>query len=135
METKEFQTEVNEAGELFADTAIDLLADLHTAQNNNDDDAEDEARRAIDEYPLSVQVRSGWYNPSDGPEKPMEFEILLGTGGPTSKIIGELDDYAQPDSARFEFQDWFKPWTAARNLSEEQNAAILEFAQQFYFGD
>jgi hypothetical protein len=137
METKDFITEANENGESFAKTAIELLAKVHTAQESGDNDAQDVASDRIYEYPLSVLVRSGWYSPGWGIDarSAVEYEILLSTGGPASRIIGDLDEYSMVTSARFEFQDWFKPWTPARNLSVEQDAAILEFAEQFYFGE
>lgn len=63
-----------------------------------------------------------------------EHRILLGTGGPATRIVGELDEYGQPTNAKFEYQDWFKPWTAANDLSEEEEKTLLEFASQFWFG-
>jgi len=135
MDNHEFLSEVNEAGESFAESAQEMLDALRAAQESEDNEAEDEARRTIDAHPLSVQVRGGWHTPGCGGRVAEEFEILLGTGGPASRIIGELNEYAEPDSARFEYQDWFKPWTPALNLSEDQNEAILEFARQFYYGE
>jgi len=129
----EFKQAVQDAGERFVESARELLDQLKIAQDDNDSDADDDARRHIDEYPLSVQTRSGWHNPGTIDEPDAEFEILLGTGGPASRIVGTLSEYAEPDSARFEYQDWFQPWTEAR-LSEEQNATLLEFACHFYFG-
>ena len=41
----------------------------------------EEARQAIQEDPLSVEVRSGWHAPGENSE-PDEYNILLGTGGP-----------------------------------------------------
>lgn len=133
---KDFQTQANEAGELFVETASVLIATLRAAEKKDDDEVREDTEREIQECPLSVQVRSGWYIPGsqDDDSKPAEYEILLGTGGPASRLIGELDEYCQPTSANFEFQDWFKPWTAAR-LSGEQKDTLLEFAQCFYFGE
>ncbi len=91
------------------------------------------ARERITESPLSVQVRSGWADP--GAEMvPEEFEILLTTGGPAARIRGELDDYKQPRRAWLEYQDWGTGWMQhfPDNL---ENADLLTFCQQFYFGD
>ena len=93
---------------------------------------EDRARERIEESPLSAEVRSDWHAPYEAPGDPVEFRILLGTGGPASRIIGELDEYGQPTSAEFQYQDWFKPWTTAR-LSREEEATLLEWAQVFNF--
>ena len=86
----EFRQAVQDAGERFVESARELLDQLKIAQDDNDSDAaEDDARSRIDEYPLSVQTRSGWHNPGTI-EPDAEFEILLGTGGPASRIVGTL---------------------------------------------
>jgi hypothetical protein len=90
---------------------------------------EEEARQAIEEDPLSLQVRSGWA--SLGEElKAEEFELLLGTGGPAIRIIGELDQYGEPDSARLQTQDWFTPWTDYFGASQD---TLLAYCRCFYF--
>ena len=121
---KDWQTQVNE----YAESAIANIREL-LDQCTDDDDS------PVQEDPLSVEVRSGWY--SFGPNanaKPAEYNILLGTGGPASRIIGDLDEYGQPENARFEYQDWGKPWTEART-SPEQDETMLEYARHFYFGE
>lgn len=97
--------------------------------------SEDAAREQIEEGPLSIEVRSGWHTlgDSDG-AKPAEYNILLSTGGPASRIVGDLSEHGPPETAHFEFQDWFKPWTRAR-LSGEQEDILLRWAQCFYFGE
>jgi hypothetical protein len=137
METeKDFQTEANEAGERFVEAARVLLETLRKAEEKEDEEVQDDITQEIEEYPLSVLVRSGWYVPGQNTEdnKPEEYEILLGTGGPASRIVGRLDEYLQPGTATFEYQDWFKPWTAAK-LSGEQKGILLEFASHFWFGE
>lgn len=106
------------------------LAELEAAAGDCTD--EDDARERIQEDPLSVQIRSGWYSSGETPE-PEEFEILLCTGGPAVRILGELDQYGQPSRAWLEYQDWGTPWT----LYHEQGAGdtLVEYAQQFYFGE
>ena len=99
-----------------------------------EDDAIDAAQTAIHEAPLSVEVRSGWYRPCDANPEPLEYQILLATGGPATRITGDLDTYGQPDTARLEYQDWGTPWTA-RPLTAEEREDVLTFAQAFYYGD
>jgi len=94
---------------------------------------EEDLRQTIDEDPLSVQVRSGWAN-SPAEFEAEEFEILLCTGGPACRIIGELDR-GQPYKARLEYQDWFTPWIEYLDMTSEERDALLTYAQQFYFGD
>ncbi len=55
----------------------------------------EEAEQRIQEDALSVQVRTGWYEPTANhleQQSAEEFEILLSTGGPASRICGELDN-------------------------------------------
>jgi len=93
---------------------------------------EDRASMCITESPLSLEVRSGWHSPGEESE-PEEYCILLGTGGPARRIVGDLEG-GEPTSAHFEYQDWFKPWTKAR-LSGEDEDVLLRWAQTFYFGE
>ena len=130
---KDFQTLTNEAAENTLAWIGEYLDAHHKALGDEDCDAEDSTRRQIEESPLTVQVRSGWYAPGREQSTPEEYEILLGTGGPATRIVGELDEYSQPLTAQFEFQDWFKPWTRAQ-ISDEQRDVLLEFARFFYYG-
>ena len=105
----------------------------------------DDAQERIHESALSVQVRSGWFNP--GQEQPPieEFEILLCTGGPAVRIVGDLDNNGQPDSPRIEHQDWETPWTVwapafdpGPHIMGDINRfseTLLAFCNQFYLGD
>jgi hypothetical protein len=106
------------------------LAGLEAAAGGCTD--EDDARQRIQDDPLSVQIRSGWYSPGETLE-PGEFEILLCTGGPAVRIIGELGAYNEPSRAWLEFQDWGTSWTSY--YEEGIGATLLEYAQHFYFGE
>lgn len=112
------------------------LAELNAAAG--DCEGREDAERRIQEDPLSVEVRSGWftvgadYGAGDGNE-PEEFCILLGTGGPAVRIIGELSD-GQPTRARLQVQDWFTPWTDYRGHAISSDD-LLTYCGQFYFGE
>lgn len=93
----------------------------------------EDAREAIQEDPLSVQVRGAWYSPGEAPGPPEEFEILLSTGGPAVRIIGDLDEHGEPFRARLQVQDWFKPWT--EYFTGVDKAVLLAYARCFYFGE
>lgn len=108
----------------------EVHAELRKAAGDECRSAE-EARTRIEEDALSVQVRSGWVSPGEKMD-PKEFEILLSTGGPATRIIGELDDSNEPFRARLEAQDWFLPWTEYRGAREE---TLLAYAQCFCFGE
>ena len=94
----------------------------------------DEARERIEEGPLSVQVRSAWYSPGAEPEPPDEFEILLSTGGPALRIIGDLNEHGEPTRARLEMQDWFTPWVEII-LDHNELDDLLTWSGVFYFGE
>lgn len=107
------------------------LSELEDAAG--DCESQEDAQQRIHEDPLSVQVRSGWYNPAEHQPAPEEFEILLCTGGPAVRIMGELNEYCQPTRAYMQYQDWGTPWTDY--FEDGVAAACLEYAQQFYFGE
>ena len=88
----------------------------------------------IQEDPLSVQVRSDWED--IGAEmQPAEFEILLSTGGPATRIVGELNQYKWPTRPRLQHQDWFTPWTEYLDATSAQDEALDWFCGMFYFGE
>lgn len=84
------------------------LRELEEAAGGYED--QEDVQRAIGEDPLSVQVRSGWHDPGDTFAGDEEFQILLCTGGPAVRIVGELNPYNEADRAWIEYQDWFTGW-------------------------
>ncbi len=97
----------------------ELLETLAKAQNNGNEEEENTALEAILNDPLSVEIQR-------------QYIILLCTGGPAVRIIGELDEYDQPATARLQFQDWFTPWTDL-DQSESESDLLVEYARHFYF--
>lgn len=108
---------------------IEMVKALKDAEG--DEDVWEKAKQAIQEDALSIEVRSGWVSAGSALE-PEEYMILLITGGPAVRVIGELN-MEQPETARLEHQDWFTPWTELP-LEEEETEALLAYASQFYFG-
>jgi hypothetical protein len=127
---EELREEAESAEVTFTAEDADELAELEAAANGCE--SEEEARERIQEDPLSVQVRSGWHNPGEE-SSPEEFEILLCTGGPAVRIMGDLDEYNQPCRAYIQYRDWGTPWTDY--YEDGMGAACLAYAQQFYFGE
>ena len=105
---------------------------IETMREELDDESQRE--NICSEGALSVEVRTDWYIPGQDSGKPSEYKILLGWGGPAAQITGELNEYCQPTTAQFQYQDWFKPWTTAQTTCDE-DATLLEYARQFYFGE
>lgn len=134
-EDKDPMADAKEQGFAQFRSIKDIVEALNAAQKAEDQDAEEAAREAIEQDALSVEVRSGWYTPSDKGE-PEEFRILLCTGGPAAQIRGELGEHNEPSKAWIEVQDWFQPWTRL-DLSGEEGAEeiLLTYARVFYWGE
>ena len=106
------------------------LEELSTACNECRD--QDDAAQRIQEDALSVEVRSGWQSQGATLE-PEEFRIVLCTGGPHCQLIGELED-GTPTRVWMEYSDWGTSLTEYPTTGSD-NAALLTYAQQFYFGE
>jgi len=104
----------------------DELAALELERNDRDN--EDDAQRTIDESPLSVELRGGWYAPGQEPAPAEEFQILLCTGGPAVRIMGEVDYRGAPHRAWLEYQDWGTPWT---QYFDADSDTLVDYAGHF----
>ena len=129
------RAQVSSIRELVA--TLKRTRDAYNAAGLDDDSsAYEEAREAILQDSLDLQVRSCWHTPGNG-EQPMlaggEFMLLLATGGPACRIVGDLDDNVEPENPRIEYQDWGTPWTDY-SLSEEEAADVLAYCAEYYFG-
>lgn len=107
------------------------LTEAATIEGEIQKDAE-AVRERIQESPLSVEVRDDWRSPGDDSGGPVEFKILLSTGGPALRIMGELDGNNEPSRAWLEYQDWGTPWT---QYFDVEQSTLLAFCQCFYFGE
>jgi hypothetical protein len=88
---------------------------------------------AMREAPLSLEVRSGWREPGDGASMdPDEFRILLSTGGPALRLIGELN-HSEPARCWLEIQDWGTQWLPCHAKHAREVEALLWFAGLFYY--
>ncbi len=162
-EEKDFQTRTNEYAARCIKSMKDDLDALHHAQKCHRKDckrgsetvtrkrddgttykqnvhehpevwhSEDDARQVIEEGHYGAEVRSDWHTPG-GEAEDIEYRVCLGGGGPASQIVGVLGQFNQPESARFQFQDWFQPWTTA-HTTMEQDEIMLEWVRNLYFGE
>lgn len=122
---------LNEAREALTQWETDNaeeLAELEAAAGDCTD--EEDARQRIQEDPLSVEVRSDWASPGEELTAG-EFQILLCTGGPAVRIVGELDR-GEPCRAWLEYQDWGTPWTQYFSASSD---TLCQYASHFFFGE
>jgi len=131
----EHARECNGACELTDQAILDglcLSGTVATDEEREQYHDENEAREAMNEDPLSVEVRSDWHVPGRD-EGATEYLILLCTGGPACRIIGDLDQHNEPETAKLQYQDWFTPWKDYTEQSNEE--ALLIYARCFYFGE
>ncbi len=120
-----------EAREISRDARRMLRKDFAYDGDNREQclgDIEEHCREGV----LSVEVRSGWYILGDAPDSPDEFQILLTTGGPALRILGNLDCHGEPRRVWLEWQDWGTPWQEVRCCDNE---ILLWFAGLFYYGE
>ena len=128
----------NKHSEEQAKAQFDCIAEMVENLLNADDNTKDDARQRINENALEVQVRADWHTPgSEEANKPTEYTILLGTGGPAVHIIGDLNKYLEPETATIQHQDWFTPWedylpTGSSTLTDEQEDTLLIYARCFW---
>jgi hypothetical protein len=116
------------------DSIVKMVQGLHDA--GDDDEKREEAETRINEDPLEIAVRCDSWRPIGADmDKPDEYMILLCTGGPACRIVGDLSEYGEPENAIIQYQDWGTLWTDYRETTEEEDAAILEYAHCFYFGE
>ena len=135
MTTQERDT-AKEQARMQMDVIIELMKALpEGGKVDGDTLTSEQVLDRIQEDPLSLQVRTDWYTPGETDNKPTDYNILLCTGGPACRIIGDLDEYGQPETARIEYQDWGTPWTEYRETTVEEDDFLLAYAGQFYFGE
>lgn len=102
----------------------------HGYDGTNHDTVADAIHDAMFEAPLEIS------RPSEDPEddETYGFCILLTTGGPALRIVGELNQWEEPARCWLEMQDWGTPWTRYYNRSTERATALKWFAGLFYYG-
>lgn len=106
----------------------------HGYDGTNHDVVAEWIEDAMREAPLSVEIRQGWHCPGETAEE-AEFCILLSTGGPALRVMGELDEHAEPSRCWLEHQDWGTPWTRYFSRSAERAFALRWFASLFHYGE
>ena len=105
------------------------LAYLEYKEEIKEEIDSDEVREYLETIPLEVSRR---YCPDTG--EATGYSILLCTGGPAVRIIGDLGGYDEPESAEIQAQDWGTGWEYLR-MTEEEETALMWFVNLFYFGE
>jgi len=127
-ELRELKNGAADDGEPMDDDDVQELQELETAAGDCTD--QDDAQQRIYDDPLEVQVRSDWTNPGED-LTPSEFCILLCTGGPAVRIVGELSERGEPCRAWLEYQDWGTPWT---HFVGADSDTLVRYASNFFAG-
>ena len=114
---KKHQDEQQDNAKKQAEAQFDSIKELlENVKNAKTDEEREDAETAIHEDPLSAEVKK-------------KYEILLCWGGPACRIIGDLDEHNEPETAQLQYQDWFTTWTEYP-CDEE---TLLEYTRYFYF--
>lgn len=92
-------------------------------------ESRDDAETRIQEDPLSIELAGTW-TLGETPAADKAY-ILLGTGGPATRIVCELSD-GEPHRAWIQAQDWGTPWTDYIGGDSE---TLLTYCRCFYFGE
>jgi len=103
------------SGKRFVKNIKAEMKALSKAEEKEDWNAVDEIRESLGDC-LDLKVKK-------------QLEILISWGGPSSKIIYDIDD----EVADYYFQDWWKPWTKA-TLTGEERQLLTEYVQTTYSG-
>ena len=139
--TKDIQTEANRHyASQFDSEMRDLvslaMSDLEDEDGNCIDSmlfegesiGRDQAIQRLEEMPLSFEKVI-----TNHRRETIEYEILLGTGGPADRVYVITDFSGAIESAEYQFQDWFQPWTTAEGQDSElveRFAAIVTVVEE-----
>ena len=102
---------------------------MSRAERNELDDPDDDKPE-----PLSVLVRHDWFVPGVEQSKPIEYELLLTTGGPAVRLYGSLNQYGEASSVMLQCQNWFTNWTGVA-CDDDTTEALESYVATFYFGE
>lgn len=120
----------------YLSTEAKTVLKEHGYDGTNHDVVAEWIEDAMREAPLSVEIRQGWHCPGESASmEPTEFCILLSTGGPALRVMGELDQWAEPSRCWLEHQDWGTLWTRYFSRTEGRADALRWFASLFHYGE
>jgi hypothetical protein len=118
-----------ENAKAWLETIADLASRIDSAEEEICNEAEEEAR----EKTLSVEVRDTWHAPGET-DVDREYQVVLTTGGPGLRLVGDLSLYGEPENPRLQWQDWGTPWTVFP-LTPQEERAVKSFLGVFTYGE
>lgn len=116
---KDIQAAANEAYASRFDAETQAL--IETASGSGRYEDYEDALEQLQEQPLSFDKLI-----TDHRRETIDWEILLGTGGPADRVIVRTDFDGNIETAWYEFQDWFQPWTRAEDQDEN---LVIRYAE------
>ena len=115
---------------------FEKIAGLVLALQSADVFARQDAEERINGDAFQVMIRSSWHTPGrDSVDVPIEYCILLCTAGPTVRIVGDLNEYGEPVSARIEHQDRLNPFETWVGNCGSVEKILLAYARCFNFDE
>lgn len=123
---------MNDTARHQAQAQLASIKDMLRRYYTDDELISEAALVEIQQDPLEVSVRSGWQSPYTELEAE-EFRILLCTGGPAVRIVGDLDCNREPikGTVRLEYQDRFTQW-ASLGVDREDEESLYQYATFFF---
>ena len=115
-DTKERKTE-QEAQEYYDAIFDDELRALMDKAYDGDNDACEQ----LEEMHYGI-IKYATYHQ----QETTEWHVVLAGGGPAARLVVIAGDYGEVEEARFEYQNWFTPWTAA---PEQNGELVARFAR------
>ena len=117
-EEKTIQERSNESATNWIDLTQKEIKKLDSIMGSNEfRDDDEEALESLEQ-----KITNNY-----GIEKKTFHIITLSGGGPASRVIY----YGEDQDAKYQFQDWFEPWTTAE-LTEEQQHTLNLWCGRFF---
>lgn len=125
-----WNVETGENPDPLTEDAADVWRDISSYRAP---ETQDELQDAVSGYACQMALSATTDEQNENLE-PDQFEILLSWGGPSVRILGELDrgSVAWQAGCRpiIQHQDWFVPWTESAYVVSTD--ALLWFCEFFY---
>ena len=102
------QTPEQRLREVYDNTHARIIADLERLDAIREEDGD--PFEEFGDVLLELKFGAVW-QAGETDRQPSRFWALIGTGGPAMRIVGEINQYGEPEDCRLEVQDWFQPWT------------------------
>ncbi len=89
---------------------------------------DDEAREELEEMHYGIMKYATYHQ-----DETTEWHVTLAGGGPAARlvVVASADGYGEVEEARFEYQNWFTPWTPAPEQDSELVARFVRLVGHY----